>query len=146
MKRRKGRCGASRRRYKSGHTLPSQKRWSAHQLLETLRSSRTAGGPLKWEIPEIDLEEWQKGLTAAQIKAAKKQMSRISLKIYTSKDGQVAGHWSRHERKHRRLLRTYPSDPYVKMVGNGIQFTMNHIPLHSHGFPNQGIRTKTYAF
>jgi hypothetical protein len=56
---------ASRRRYKSGHTLPSQKKWSAHQLLETLRSSRTAGGPLEWEILEIDLEEWQKDLMAA---------------------------------------------------------------------------------
>jgi hypothetical protein len=62
------------------------------------------------------------------VKQAEELMARISRKIHTSKNGTVAGHWSRAEKKHRRLHKMYPTDPYCKMVGDGISFTMSDIP------------------
>ena len=126
--RKRKRCGASRRRYKSSHKLPSGKKLSAIELIQALRRGRGTGGKLDWDIPSVDLEEWKTTLTAPEVKIAEAQMKRISRKIFTTKHGPIAGHWSRHERQHRRLLSLYPRNPYVQMVGDGISFTMSGIP------------------
>jgi hypothetical protein len=101
---------------------------SALQLLEELQKGRSDGGPLDWDIPSINLEEWKEGMTPSQVLAAEAQMQRISRKIHISKDGEIAGHWYRHERQHRRLHKLFPTCPYVQMVGDGHSFSMTSIP------------------
>ena len=97
-------------------------------FLRTLPTSESTQYSLHWDIPPVDFTAWQQGLSPLQLQSARAQMRRISAKIQQTQQGQIAGHWTRQERRHGRLSALYPNDPYVKMVRDGLQFSLDRIP------------------
>ena len=95
-------------------------------------TSLTEMPAISWEPPQKTPGEYLEKMSPQDQLKARNQLYRIQQKIADTCEGQIGGHWSRHERNLGTLRADYPTAPQIKTVSEGYKFCMTHLPTQNY--------------